>query len=54
MLQFIQKTKLRAEIPFTGFPLYRETEDVICDKLEEIIEKQEEILKLLKKLEDKE
>lgn len=47
--------KRGVEIPFVapGFPLYREPEDLIFDKLEEIQEALEEILKLLKKL-DKE
>ena len=47
------QTKPKAEIPFLapGFPLYREPEDVLYDKLEEILEDLEEIHKLLEKLE---
>ena len=49
------QTKPKAEIPFIApdFPLYREPEDVIYDKLEEILEDLEEIYKLLEKIETK-
>lgn len=52
----MQQTKPRVNVRFLDplFPLYREPEDVLYDKLEEVLEKQEEIIKLLEKLESKE
>ena len=54
-MKFTQKTTPRVEIPFIAhdFPLYRESEDVIYDKLEEYLEDLEEIYKLLEKIETK-
>ena len=56
MWRSIPQMKPRAEIPFItpGFPLYREPEDVILDKLEEIQETLEELIKLLEKIEETE
>ena len=52
MLRYIPQMNREVEIPYTGFPLYREPEDLIFDKLEEIQETLEELIKLLEKIED--